>query len=326
MISDQPSAISHQPSASRPRLSHRRALARALAANIARALAADAATVLGLPTGRTPIPLYRELVRLHRAGRADFSRATTFNLDEFLGLDAARSAQLPRLHAAASVRPRQPGAAADPFPERRDARRRRADAGATSAPSTRAGGIDLQILGLGMNGHIGFNEPARGADRAHPLHAADAGDAPRQRRAFRQPRQRGAARSAVDGDGDDSSRAPDRAARDRRDEGAMRGADDRGTGDAAAAGVVSAAAPLRRDLAGSQPPRRKLGIYPTLQQFLQPRFDVLADRVADDVVGAAQARQRLRVGELALLHDDRRLDVPVRACAAACRRRRSRGR
>src|SRR3982074_2283173 len=44
--------------------------------------------VLGLPTGRTPVPLYRELVQLHSAGRADFRRAATFNLDEFVGLEA----------------------------------------------------------------------------------------------------------------------------------------------------------------------------------------------------------------------------------------------
>src|SRR5439155_26600088 len=65
------------------------ALARALARDVARTLDVNAALVLGLPTGRTPIPLYRELVRLHRAGRADFSRVTTFNLDEFLGIAAA---------------------------------------------------------------------------------------------------------------------------------------------------------------------------------------------------------------------------------------------
>src|SRR5712692_429614 len=64
------------------------ALARACARDIARALSASPGLVLGLPTGRTPIPLYRELVRLHRAGRADFSGATTFNLDEFVGLGA----------------------------------------------------------------------------------------------------------------------------------------------------------------------------------------------------------------------------------------------
>ena len=65
-----------------------RALARALAAKIAGSLDANPCLVLGLPTGRTPILLYREIVRLHRAGRADFSRATTFNLDEFLHLGA----------------------------------------------------------------------------------------------------------------------------------------------------------------------------------------------------------------------------------------------
>ena len=57
-----------------------------LANFLARTLRAWPTLVLGLPTGRTPIPLYRELVRLHRRGRADFSRATTFNLDEFAGL------------------------------------------------------------------------------------------------------------------------------------------------------------------------------------------------------------------------------------------------
>src|SRR5438105_313101 len=62
--------------------------ARALAADIARALGSNPRLVLGLPTGRTPIPLYRELVALHGAGGVDFSRATTFNLDEFLGVAA----------------------------------------------------------------------------------------------------------------------------------------------------------------------------------------------------------------------------------------------
>src|SRR5258708_7176466 len=62
-------------------------LARALALHLARRLAAKPDIVLGLPTGATPIPLYRELVRLHHTGRAAFRRATTFNLDEFVGLE-----------------------------------------------------------------------------------------------------------------------------------------------------------------------------------------------------------------------------------------------
>jgi len=115
-------------------------------------------SVLGLPTGRTPIPLYHELAALYAAGRVDFSRATTFNLDEFVGLDAAdpRSYHaFMRQHLFARVNLRRThvldGAAADL--DRECDRYERAIA--------RAGGIDVQILGLGANGHIGFNEPAR---------------------------------------------------------------------------------------------------------------------------------------------------------------------
>jgi glucosamine-6-phosphate deaminase len=146
------------------------ALARALAAGLARTLEANPRVVLGLPTGRTPIPLYRELVRLHAAGRADFSRATTFNLDEFYGLSAAdprsyRAFMRRHLFDHVNLPPRRihflkgavaPGAAV----QRECDRYERAIA--------RAGGIDLLILGLGMNGHIGFNEPARAlAARTH---------------------------------------------------------------------------------------------------------------------------------------------------------------
>jgi len=135
-------------------------LARALAKQIAGALVAKPALVLGLSAGRTPIPLYRELVRLHRAGRADFCAATTFNLDEFVGLGAGdprnyHAFMRRHLFDHVNLAPQRVhmlwGAAADPA--RECARYERAIA--------RAGGIDLQILGLGVNGHIGFNEPAR---------------------------------------------------------------------------------------------------------------------------------------------------------------------
>ena len=66
-----------------------------------------------------------------------------------------------------------------------------------------AGGIDLQLLGIGTNGHIGFNEPARElAARTHRV-VAEGVDAPQQRGAVRRRRRQGPARSAVDGDGDD---------------------------------------------------------------------------------------------------------------------------
>jgi len=135
------------------------AAAGALATAIARALAARPRLVLGLPTGRTPIPLYRGLVALHHAGRADFSQATTFNLDEFLGLpprhpSSYRAFMQRQLFDHVNLRPAHihflNGATRDV--EGECARYERAIG--------RAGGIDLQILGLGANGHIGFNEPA----------------------------------------------------------------------------------------------------------------------------------------------------------------------
>jgi len=135
-------------------------VARVLSHDIARRLARNPRLVIGLPTGRTPIPLYREVVRLHRAGRADLSRAITFNLDEFVGLSGSD----PRSYRAFMQRhlfdcinlPRRrihflDGTARDLA--RECLRYERA--------IDRAGGIDLQILGLGANGHIGFNEPAR---------------------------------------------------------------------------------------------------------------------------------------------------------------------
>jgi glucosamine-6-phosphate deaminase len=136
------------------------ALARTLARDVARSLALEPRLVLGLPTGRTPIPLYRELVRLHRAGGVDFRRATTFNLDEFFGLDSGdtrsyRAFMQRHLFDHVDLAPRRihflDGTARDV--SRECARYDRA--------IRRAGGIDLQILGLGMNGHVGFNEPAR---------------------------------------------------------------------------------------------------------------------------------------------------------------------
>ena len=135
-------------------------LARTLALDLARAVRARPDIVLGLPTGRTPVPLYHRLVALHRAGRLDLSRTTTFNLDEFVGItvDDPRSYHaFMRRHFFGHVNlsPRRihvlDGSARDLARECH--RFERAIA--------RAGGIDVQILGLGANGHIGFNEPAR---------------------------------------------------------------------------------------------------------------------------------------------------------------------
>lgn len=137
-----------------------RAAARALAARFAREVAVNPRLVLGLPTGRTPIPLYRELSVLAGTRRIDLSGTTTFNLDEFVGIGRDHPGSYRRfmqtyLFDRLASRPRRihflNGMAPDLARECR--RYERAIA--------RAGGIDLQLLGLGANGHIGFNEPAR---------------------------------------------------------------------------------------------------------------------------------------------------------------------
>ena len=136
-----------------------RAVARELAARVGEALTRQPDLVLGLPTGRTPLLLYEELVNLHRAGKADFGGATTFNLDEFLGAGAAhpgsyRAFMHRYLFGHVNADPARTnfldGAAPDPDEECERYER----------AIDRAGGIDLQILGIGTNGHIGFNEPA----------------------------------------------------------------------------------------------------------------------------------------------------------------------
>jgi glucosamine-6-phosphate deaminase len=133
-----------------------RTLAKTLSAQIAATLNDTPELVLGLPTGRTPIRLYHELGTLH----ADFSEATTFNLDEFLGVGPGhpgsyRAFMEQHLFSRVNLRPDRihflHGDAPDP--EGECARYDEAIAA--------AGGVGLQLLGIGTNGHIGFNEPAR---------------------------------------------------------------------------------------------------------------------------------------------------------------------
>lgn len=136
------------------------AAAHALTDRIVGALARNPRLVLGLPTGRTPIAFYHELASRVEGGEADLSQATTFNLDEFVGIPAGHPGSFrsfmnahlfSRVNLAAERIHFLDGAAADT--EAECARYERAIAA--------AGGIDILILGLGTNGHIGFNEPAK---------------------------------------------------------------------------------------------------------------------------------------------------------------------
>jgi glucosamine-6-phosphate deaminase len=135
------------------------AMARAVALRITKLVAAKPAAVLGLPTGRTPVRLYAHLRSLFAAGKIDFSRVTTFNLDEFYGLPSDHPASYRSFmeehlfkHVNLNWRRIHFLNGMDASPER-ECRR-------YEAAIARVGGIDLQILGIGTNGHIGFNEPA----------------------------------------------------------------------------------------------------------------------------------------------------------------------
>jgi glucosamine-6-phosphate deaminase len=114
--------------------------------------------VLGMATGSTPLGLYQELVRLHKAGEVDFSRVTTFNLDEYVGLPPNhpqsyhyfmhehffQHVNIPRhnINIPSGTTSNYPA-----FCEWYEGR------------IGECGGIDLQILGIGSDGHIAFNEP-----------------------------------------------------------------------------------------------------------------------------------------------------------------------
>ena len=111
--------------------------------------------VLGGATGSTPLGLYAELVRLNKAGEISFKDASSFNLDEYVGLDGTHDQSYryfmdhnlfdhididkTRTHVPSGIDVSDPAA----YDKQIEA----------------AGGVDLQLLGIGNNGHIGFNEP-----------------------------------------------------------------------------------------------------------------------------------------------------------------------
>lgn len=143
--------------------------------------AAGENAVLGLATGATPLGIYRELIRLHLQQGLDFSNVVTFNLDEYFPMppDSPRSyhrfmwenlfehIDIPRgnVHIPSGMVPRSDVAA---------------HCREYEALIEQAGGIDLQILGIGRSGHIGFNEPGSARDSRtrlvalHPITRHDA--------------------------------------------------------------------------------------------------------------------------------------------------------
>jgi len=126
---------------------------------VAGVLNAKQNAVLGLPTGSTPLGLYKELIRMHREEGLDFSQVTTFNLDEYVGLtqkhpqsyhyfmheNLFKHINIPKQNTYIPSGTTDNYAAFCQWYERR---------------IVECGGIDLQVLGIGGDGHIGFNEPS----------------------------------------------------------------------------------------------------------------------------------------------------------------------
>jgi glucosamine-6-phosphate deaminase len=130
-------------------------VARAAAAVFMSELLRKPDAVLGLATGSTPVQTYNELIRLHEANLIDFSQATSFNLDEYVALAPSHYASYRR------------------FMDENLFNHINIQYDNTFVPSglsrdtekydymiEAAGGIDLQLLGIGSDGHIGFNEPS----------------------------------------------------------------------------------------------------------------------------------------------------------------------
>ncbi|QDL55064.1 glucosamine-6-phosphate deaminase [Rhodoferax aquaticus] len=115
--------------------------------------------VLGLATGSTPVALYKELIAAYQQGQVSFKHVSTFNLDEYLGLSGSHPQSYRHfmngqlfdhvdINKANTAVPA--GDAANPLEA----------CAAYEAAIVAKGGVDIQLLGIGRNGHIGFNEPS----------------------------------------------------------------------------------------------------------------------------------------------------------------------
>ena len=133
-------------------------ISRAGAEIIAGVMAEKPACLLGLATGSTPVGMYRELIAMNAAGKIDFSAVTTYNLDEYYPISPEND-QSYRYFMNANLFDHvninkanthvPDGSAADPDEACR----------AYDAAYALTGGADVQVLGIGQNGHIAFNEP-----------------------------------------------------------------------------------------------------------------------------------------------------------------------
>ncbi|WP_110944965.1 glucosamine-6-phosphate deaminase [Paenibacillus phocaensis] len=134
---------------------------------IASLLQSNPRAILGLATGSTPVGVYEKLIELYKNGSVSFKQASSYNLDEYIGLptdhpESYRRFMDEKLFHHIDILPENThvpsGNAADPEQAAKD----------YAKLLDEAGQIDLQLLGLGHNGHIGFNEP--GEELTGPPH------------------------------------------------------------------------------------------------------------------------------------------------------------
>ncbi|WP_031542388.1 glucosamine-6-phosphate deaminase [Mesoplasma photuris] len=116
--------------------------------------------VLGLATGSSPITTYENLIKLNKSGKVDFSNVTSFNLDEYKGLEPTHNQSYryfmnEKLFDHININKENTFVPSGINTE---------NPGKYDEDIKNAGGIDLQLLGLGINGHVGFNEPGTSFD------------------------------------------------------------------------------------------------------------------------------------------------------------------
>ena len=145
-------------------------MGREAAAIIADGMGSKPHYVLGLATGSTPVPLYGELIRLHKEEDLDFSTAITFNLDEYIGLppthdQSYRHFMDEQLFNHVNINKKNTHIPDGMAPDIE------IHCMTYEAMIEDVGGIDCQVLGIGGNGHIGFNEP--GSSLASRTRAVD---------------------------------------------------------------------------------------------------------------------------------------------------------
>jgi glucosamine-6-phosphate deaminase len=136
------------------------AVAERIAELIRTKTATGESTVLGLATGHTPVNVYLELIRLHREEGLDFSKVVTFNLDEYWPIEPTKLQSYTHwmhenLFDHINIKPEHVHLPSGTVAEKDIEKHCREYEAAIEA----AGGIDLQILGIGRTGHVGFNEP-----------------------------------------------------------------------------------------------------------------------------------------------------------------------